>query len=153
MRGGPAALLDLRCRPNKRLMTKSGSCGPKRSSTALPASAWRIWSQILKLKALPSLLQIQVAKLEMSAKILRQELQKMRIAVKLVPAMLCVHSALAQPSAPPATQQTVTREQAVQNVCHAAEIRQGSEFDVMQRIEQRLGTVVNRDQKYRIFLR
>ena len=45
-----------------------------------------------------------------------------------------------------------TREQIIEKVCKAPEIRIGAEFDEMRRVEQKLGTIINQDHQHRVYI-
>jgi Zn-dependent protease with chaperone function len=61
--------------------------------------------------------------------------------------VLSVLTTLAQVRGTQATQRRLTREEVVERVCRAPEIRSGPEFDEVQRIERKLAPVVNRDRQ------
>lgn len=69
-----------------------------------------------------------------------------RSALALTP--LLVSLILAQACGAQASKPQLTREQVVERVCRAPEIKSGSEFDEIQRIERKLAPIVNRDKQH-----
>src|SRR5512135_2136396 len=49
-------------------------------------------------------------------------------------------------------QQQALRQQVVQKVCRGSEITSGPEFDKLQLVVQKLGTVINQDKQHRTFI-
>ncbi len=69
-------------------------------------------------------------------------------------AFVCLTLLLAQGAfAQVSTQQVKpTKEQIIEKVCRAPEIRTGAEFDEMRRVEQKVGTVINQDRQHRTYI-
>lgn len=61
-------------------------------------------------------------------------------------ALLIAHGAFAQQPA------KLTKEQVIEKVCKAPEIRAGAELDEMRRVEEKLGTVLNQDKQHRTYI-
>src|SRR6267154_6321954 len=62
--------------------------------------------------------------------------------------MLSILTSVAQVGGTQTAQPRLTREQVIERVCRAPEIRNGAEFDEVQRIEKKLAPVVNRDRQH-----